>query len=47
MRGADNRVILSRLLGLLGLPDERIEALADEGALGRKSEKSAARWAQS
>jgi hypothetical protein len=44
MRGADNRVILSRLLGL---PDERIEALADEGALGRKSEKSAARWAQS
>jgi crotonobetainyl-CoA:carnitine CoA-transferase CaiB-like acyl-CoA transferase len=40
MLGADNRIILSRLLGL---SEERIEALVNEGAFGRKSEKSAAR----
>jgi hypothetical protein len=40
MLGADNRIILSRLPGL---SDERIEALAGEGASGRKRGKSAAR----
>jgi hypothetical protein len=43
MLGADNRIILSRLSRLPGLSDEGIEALADEGASGRKRGKSAAR----
>jgi hypothetical protein len=46
MLGADNRIILSRLSRLSRLPglsDEGIEALADEGASGRKRGKSAAR----